>query len=389
MPYNADMETATLIASRALDIEASGIRRVFDLGAQLKDPINLSIGQPDFDVPEPIKAAAIEAIKAGRNSYTVTQGMAELRARLLDHLSEKLGWCFTGDHPEHGLLVTSGVSGGLLLGMLALINPGDEVIMADPSFVLYKHVVRMAEGRTVFCDTYPDFRLTAERLEPLFTERTKLVLVNSPSNPTGIVNTQAELDDIADLCARKGVLLCSDEIYDVFTYSEAMENGRSPSPTATNRETLLLRGFSKTYGMTGWRMGYAAGPARIINEMTKLQQFSFVCAPSMAQAACVPALGVDVSHHVESYQKKRDFVVETLSKVTELETPGGAFYAFPKVPTHLGLTGTQFVEQAISKNVLSIPGGAFSSRDTHIRLSYATKDETLQRGLEILCDLMR
>ncbi len=383
------METATLIADRALDIEASGIRRVFDLGAQLKDPINLSIGQPDFDVPEPIKEAAIAAIRAGRNSYTVTQGAADLRARLVEQLTRELGWDFGGKQPEHGLLITSGVSGGLLLGMLALINPGDEVILADPCFVLYKHVVRMAEGKAIFCDTYPDFRLTAERIEPLLTERTKLVLVNSPSNPTGVVNTQRELDDIAELCARRGVVLCSDEIYDVFTYSEYLDDGRSPSPARGRRDLLLLRGFSKTYGMTGWRMGYAAGPARVINEMTKLQQFSYVCAPSMAQAACVSALDVDMKSYVESYEKKRDLVVERLSQVTEIEKPGGAFYAFPRVPSHLGKTGTEFVEEAIARNVLIIPGGVFSARDTHIRLSYATKDSILEKGLDVISELMR
>jgi aspartate/methionine/tyrosine aminotransferase len=383
------MDTASLIASRALDIEASGIRRVFDLGAQLENPVNLSIGQPDFDVPDAVKAAAIDAINAGRNSYTVTQGAADLRARLLDRLTREFGWSFSGDEPEHGLLVTSGVSGGLLLGMLALVNPGDEVIMADPSFVLYKHVVRMAEGKTIFCDTYPDFRLTADRIEPLISDRTKLVLVNSPSNPTGIVNTQEELTEIAELCAARGVVCCSDEIYDVFTFSECMVDGHSPSPAFSSRDVLLLRGFGKSYGMTGWRMGYAAGPARIINEMTKLQQFSYVCAPSMAQAACAQAFDVDMQSFVDSYEKKRDVVVETLSQVTEIATPGGAFYAFPKVPEHLGKTATEFVEEAISRNVLIIPGGVFSQRDTHFRLSYATKDETLEQGLEILTEMMR
>ncbi|MCK4871517.1 MAG: aminotransferase class I/II-fold pyridoxal phosphate-dependent enzyme [Phycisphaerales bacterium] len=377
-----------LISRRATDIDASGIRRVFDLGAQLKSPINLSIGQPDFDVPEPIKQAAIDAIRAGRNGYTVTQGIADLRARLTKTVADEFGWDFEGPNPEHSLFITSGVSGGLLLAMLALIDPGDEVIIADPCFVLYQHVIRMAEGRPVFCDTYPDFRLTAERIEAMITERTKIVLINSPSNPTGVVNTQAELDQIVELCQSKGIMLISDEIYDVFTYAEHRVNGTAPSAAAKGRNILLMKGFSKTYAMTGWRMGYVAGPAAIINEMTKLQQYTYVCAPSMAQAACVTALDVDMSDFVTAYQRKRDMVVQRLSEVTELVVPGGAFYAFPKVPDALGCPAGRFVEDAVSKNVLIIPGSVFSQRDTHFRLSYATDDAVLSKGLDILCKLM-
>ena len=377
-----------MIASRSRDIEASGIRRVFDLGAKLKDPINLSIGQPDFDVPDPIKEAAIQAIRSGRNSYTVTQGITELRQSIINQLVSEFSLDLTGEKPTHGLLVTSGVSGGLLLAMLALLDPGDEVVLPDPGFVLYKHVVRMAEGKAVFCDTYPDFRMTADRVEPLLNEKTKAVLVNSPANPTGVVNTQQELNELAELCRSRGVLLISDEIYDVFTYDEALENGRSPSPVVSDRDVLLLRGYSKTYGMTGWRMGYAAGPAPLVAEMTKLQQFSYVCAPSMAQVACVDAFSVDMSRYVKDYQHKRDLVVEKLSPVTELVTPGGAFYVFPKVPERLGMSATELVEEAISRNVLIIPGVVFSSRDTHFRLSYATSDAKLHAGLDILVELL-
>lgn len=383
------MNIDQLIARRSRDIDASGIRRVFDLGAQLESPINLSIGQPDFDVPESIKERAIEAIQAGRNSYTVTQGMADLRTNIARKLTEEFGFEFDGANAPHGLFVTSGVSGGLLLAFLATLNPGDEVILADPCFVLYGAVVRMAEGTPVYCDTYPDFRLTAERIEPLITPKTKVIIANSPSNPTGIVNTQAELDDIARLARERGILLISDEIYDVFTYEESLENGRSPSAALHDSDLLLLRGYSKTYGMTGWRMGYAAGPAQLIGEMTKLQQYSYVCAPSMAQAACVGAFDVDVSDYVAAYRKKRDRVMEVLGPLTELAMPGGAFYAFPRVPEHLGMTGNQFVEKAIERNVLIIPGSVFSRRDTHIRLSYATSDDVLDEGLAAVADLMR
>ena len=387
------------ITDRVRGIDASGIRKVFDLAASLKDPINLSIGQPDFDVPEPVKRAAIEAIESGFNRYTQTQGIAELRDRISAHLTRQ----FPDTLDDAGVLITSGVSGGLMLALLSCVGPGDEVLIPDPYFVMYRHLVHLAGGTPVFIDTYPDFQLTAQRIEPHITERTKLLLFNSPSNPTGVVATPQVCREVAELCDKRKILLVSDEIYDEFCYEnappaqETPEQGapdqvaaskhRCPSPLSHTSHALLLRGFSKTYGMTGWRLGYAAGPKPIIEQMTKLQQYSFVCAPSMTQMAGAVAMDVDMSAHVEAYRRKRDRVVERLSPHYELATPGGAFYAFPKVPDQLNLTATQFVEQAISRNVLIIPGNVFSGRDTHFRLSYACDDATLERGLDILVGL--
>lgn len=374
------------ITDRVRGIDASGIRKVFDLAANLKDPINLSIGQPDFDVPEPIRRAAIEAIEAGFNRYTQTQGIAELRDKLAGRLADE----FAGTLDDAGILITSGVSGGLLLALLTCVGPGDEVLIPDPYFVMYRHLVKLAGATPVFVDTYPDFQLTAQRLEPHITDRTKLLLFNSPSNPTGVVASPHTCAQVAELCERRNILLLSDEIYDEFCYDKSTD-GRSrmvcPSPVSHTPHALLLRGFSKTYAMTGWRLGYAAGPKPIIEQMTKLQQYSFVCAPSMTQVAGALALDVDMSEHVEAYRRKRDRVVQRLTPHYELSTPGGAFYAFPKVPESLGLTATQFVERAIARNVLTIPGNVFSSRDTHFRLSYACDDAMLERGLDILVEL--
>ena len=238
-------------------------------------------------------------------------------------------------------------------------------------------------------DTYPDFTVTAERIEAALTDRTKLVLFNTPSNPTGVVASQQVCNDVIELCERKGVLLVSDEIYDEFCYEKTRIDGGTwcPSPLHNSPNALLLRGYSKTYGMTGWRLGYAAGPKPIIEQMTKLQQYSFVCAPSMVQAAGALALGVDMSQHVDAYQRKRDRVIERLSPHYNLSTPGGAFYAYPEVPKHLGLTGSQFVEKAIAQNLLIIPGSVFSQRDTHFRISYACNDTMLERGLDVLVEL--
>ena len=395
------MDINRLLADRTRAVDASGIRRIFNLGARLADPINLSIGQPDFSAPAPVKQAAIEAIQKDHNGYTLTQGIGPLRDKLGAWLRADLAWdCDEVDGP--GLVVTSGTSGALVLAFMTLVGPGDEVIIPDPYFVMYPHLATMFGGTAVRCDTYPDFRMTAERVEPLITGRTKLVLFNSPSNPAGTVATRQDCADLLDLCRRKDVLLISDEIYDEFTYPEAATDrlaapapgkpdARCPSPArlpGASEHVLLVRGFGKTYGITGWRMGYCAGPRALTEEIAKFQQYTYVCAPSMAQWGAIAALDTDMSAQVAAYQRKRDMVLEALAPVTEVPQPGGAFYAFPKVPERLGLTGTQFVEQCIERNVLVIPGSVFSDQDTRLRISYAASDETLRRGLPIIAELM-
>ncbi len=380
------LDLKTLVSSRSRSIDASGIRRVFELGANLRDPINLSIGQPDFPVPEAMKDAAIAAIRADRNGYTLTQGIPELRARIAARLLHEVNWPLPSE--ELGLVVTSGTSGALLLAFMALLDPGDEAIIPDPYFVMYPQLGKIIGTRTVQCDTYPDFRMTAERVEPLITERTKVLLVNSPANPTGVVLNSNELKELVELCDSRGVLLISDEIYDEFTYREGLEDGQFPTPARFSDRVLLIRGFGKSYGCTGWRLGYAAGPKSIIDEIAKLQQYTFVCAPSVAQWGAAEAFDCDLSPIVNSYRERRDLVLDTLRPVTEVTLPGGAFYAFIKVPEHLGETATQFVERAIARSVLVIPGAVFSQRDTHFRLSYAAPPEKLKKGVEILAELM-
>jgi aspartate aminotransferase/aminotransferase len=369
------------ISTRANAVDASGIRKVFDLAAKLKDPINLSIGLPDFDVPDAIKQAAIESIKAGHNRYTQTQGIAPLRERLRKDLSAEV----SRDVGE--VLITSGVSGGLMLAMMAIVNPGDEVIFLDPYFVMYKHLLTMTGGIPVAVNSYPDFRFHPDRVEKAITPRTKMLMLNSPSNPTGVVMSQAEVQAAVDLAKKYDLLILSDEIYEPFLYAagEGVGHGKLPSPAKLYDRTIILRGFSKSHAMTGWRLGYAAGPAEIIAEMTKLQQYTFVCAPSPLQYAAAVALDVDMSAAVEKYRRKRDLVFNGLAKKFELVKPEGAFYIFPKAPGHK--TATEFVNAAIEKNVLIILGSVFSQQDTHFRISYATTDEKLQQGVEILNSL--
>jgi len=363
------------IADRTVSFDSSGIRKVFDLAANMKNPINLSIGQPDFDVPEEIQQACVDAIHAGKNAYSQTQGIAPLRQRLSDEVRTSF------PHADREVLITSGTSGGLVLTMLALVNPGDEVIYFDPYFVMYPALVKLAGGVPVAIDTYPDFQIDVQKVADAITDRTKMILVNSPANPSGVSATQQQLRELAELAKQRNVVLVSDEIYSRFQYDEPFV-----SPATYNEQAIVIDGFSKSHAMTGWRVGYIHGPAELIAPMTKMQQFTFVCAPQPAQWGALRAMDVDLSHHVDDYRRKRDLIVDGLAGDYELARPNGAFYAFPKAPAG---SGSDFVTRAIANDLLIIPGKIFSKHDTHFRISYAASDETLHRGIEVLKRLAR
>jgi aspartate aminotransferase/aminotransferase len=362
-----------ILADRMKYIDSSGIRKVFALAAQMKDPINFSIGQPDFDTPEAIKREAIRAIERGVNKYSQTAGDEELLAKIGGGLKTEFGW------EKQKLMITSGVSGGILLAFLALINPGDEVIIPDPYFVMYKHLVNMLGGKCVFVDCYPKFELDPGKIEDAVTDRTKMIIINSPCNPTGAVFGEKELAAIAKIADKKGIIVLSDEIYDKFSYDSA-----APSIAKWCGYALVLRGFGKTYGVTGWRLGYAAAGGQtgeVIDQMIKIQQYTFVCAPAPFQKAIASAMDYDVTPIVNAYRKKRDLIYDGLKDKFEIVKPAGAFYAFVKAP---GGQAGKFVEKAITNNVLVIPGNVFSEKDTHFRISYATGDDKICKGIEIL-----
>lgn len=363
------------LAEHVKPIGSSGIRRVFDLAATLQDPINLSIGQPDYAVPDNVKQAMIRAIQADRNGYTVTHGIPQLRERIAAELKREFDW-------EPDLLVTSGVSGGLLLALMACINPGDEVLIGDPYFVSYRHLVTLVGGVPVLVDLYDDFQLRTERFAAAVTEKTKMILVCSPGNPTGVVYAEEDVRRIAELARQHDLLIVSDEIYCMLTY-----DGPNPSPVRfAPQRTLLLRGYSKSYAMTGLRMGYAAGPPEVIAQMAKLQQYTFVCAPHPAQIGALEAMDTDISGHISAYRTKRDLVCEELQGTFDFVRPAGGFYVFPRAPARYA-SSTALVEEAISRNLLIIPGEAFSQRDTHFRVSYAAPDDKIRQGCEILRSL--
>ena len=361
-----------MLADRMKRIEPSGIRRIFELMATMEDPINFSIGQAHYDPPPELVEAACKAMREGHNRYTVTQGLPELNEKILADVAQRLG------RRPAASLVTSGVSGGILLSFLALLNPGDEVLLPDPNFTMYKILANVCDAEIKYYDLYPDFHLDPAELDELVTEKTKIIFLNSPSNPTGGVLTQEEIQAVVNAAERVGAYVVSDEIYDGFVYE-----GEFHSPVSRMERVIQLSGYSKTFGVPGWRIGYATGPRDVLDAMKTLQQFIFVCAPAPFQHAVLnAAFDLDMSSYREAYRKKRDMLVRDLHGAFELVPPAGSFYAFPSIPG--GGSESVFMEAVLARKVLVVPGSAFSRRATHFRLSFAVDDEELARGIGAL-----
>ncbi len=368
--------TEFAISNRCKNIDASGIRKVFDLAAKRRAEgaklIDFSIGQPDFNIPEPIKQAACLAIESDKNSYTVTQGIAELNAKVCQYYKHRFGF------DPQATLITSGVSGGLVLALLAMCEQGDEVIFVDPYFVMYKHLVTLAGASSVIVDGYPEFdKLPVDKIADAITQRTKIIIINSPSNPTGCIYPADQLQQIAKLAKRHNLLIISDEIYHQLCYDGDVPSVVNYAP----EHTLLLDGFSKNLAMTGWRIGYAAGPKQLIEQMAKLQQYTFVCAPAPLQYAALAMDKCDISPIIEDYRNRRDLIYNGLREKFNVVKPSGGFYIFPQAPDG---DAEAFCKRALEKDVLIIPGNVFSEKNTHFRISYARDIETLKEGIERL-----
>jgi aspartate aminotransferase/aminotransferase len=365
-----------VLSQRIKNIDASGIRRIFDLAAHLKDPVDLSIGQPDFDVPQGIKEKAIEAIKKGYNKYLPTQGLAKLR----EIISEKLRSENKIEAGPENVLITSGVSGGLFLSLNVLLDRGDEAIIFDPYFVSYRHILNLLEVTPKIIDIYPDFTIDPDKILQAISPHTRVIIINSPCNPTGKVYTKEELERISDIAERFGLFIVSDEIYEKFNFDFDFF-----SIGGLYHKVITLNGFSKSLGIPGWRVGYATGPVDVIQAMAKLQQYTFVCAPSFVQFALLSFLEEDIGPKISEYKNKRDLLYNSLKKYFRLVKPNGSFYAFPRTPNNI--SSQTFAEEAIKRKLLIVPGTVFSEHDTNFRVSFAAGEETLKRGIEILIDL--
>jgi aminotransferase len=378
------MQSDTFISKLARNIPPSGIRRFFDIAATMEDVISLGIGEPDFDTPAPIVEAGIAALQRGATHYTSNAGLIELRQAIAAHIYEL--YKLTYD-PVHEVLVTVGVSEALYVAMAALLNPGDEIIIAEPCFVAYEPTAVMVGAVPVAIPTTPEtgFQLTAEMIEAAITERTKVLFIASPNNPTGTVINRERLTAIAALAEKHNLVVLSDEIYDRLVYG--MEHICFASLPGMRERTIVLQGFSKAYAMTGWRVGYLFGPEALVAETRKLHQYLIMSAPTASQWAALKALEVGepfVQEMHARYERRRKLIVNGLNAIgLSCIEPHGAFYAFPNVQS-TGMDDETFSERLLQEErVAVVPGRAFGpSGAGFVRMSYATAYNKIEIALE-------
>ncbi|MEN6520987.1 MAG: aminotransferase class I/II-fold pyridoxal phosphate-dependent enzyme [Armatimonadota bacterium] len=365
-------------------VPPSGIRRFFDIVAQMQDVVSLSVGEPDFVTPWRIREACIYSLEKGYTNYTSNYGLLELRKLISAYLSKRWGVEY---NPEKQVLVTVGVSEGLDLVMRAILNPADEVLVPEPSYVSYKPCVMFAGGVPVPLPTTIEtgFKVTPEQIEKAITSRTKAILLSYPSNPTGVTASRDELQSIVDMARKHDLFIISDEIYDRLTYGGC--HTTMPSLDGAYERTILLNGFSKAYAMTGWRIGYAVAMPDIIEAMMKVHQYTMLCAPMMAQMAAIEAMkngSSESDEMVEEYNRRRRLITSGLNSIgLDCILPGGAFYAFPSI-RRTGLTAEEFTERLLmEEKVAIVPGTAFGEcGEGYVRCSYATDTDSIKLALE-------
>ncbi len=364
-------------------VPPSGIRRYFDLASEIDDVISLGVGEPDFVTPWHIREACIHSLECGETSYTSNYGLMELREELSRFFSDKYG---TSYNPNSEILVTSGVSEALDVAIRAITNPGDEILIPQPSYVAYTPSVMFAGGVPVPVETCleNEFKLHAEDLEAAITDKTKALILNYPNNPTGATMGRKDFEAIADVVSEHDIMVISDEVYDCLTYRG--KHTCFASIDGMRDRTILLNGFSKAYAMTGFRMAYAMAPREVISSMMLIHQYSMLCAPIMGQIGAIEALrnGThEMERMVRDYDRRRHLIVSGLNKVgLECFEPSGAFYAFPSVQ-NTGLTSEEFAEKLLfEQKVVTIPGNVFGKAgDGFLRCSYATSREEIEEAL--------
>lgn len=378
------MDYDKILSQKCKEIKPSGIRKFFDIASTMDDVISLGVGEPDFATPWAIRKAAITTLEKGKTIYTANAGLIQLRKSIAKYIKRRNDLDYD---PAKEIIVTVGGSEAIDLGIRALVDPGDEVLVVEPSFVCYKPIIELMHGVPVIIETKieDEFRLTAEALRSKITDKTKLLILPFPNNPTGAVMKREHLEAIAEVLRGTDIMVLSDEIYSELTY-----DGKHVSIAEIDgmqERTLMVNGFSKAYAMTGWRLGYLAGPAPIIKQILKIHQFAIMCSPTVSQYAAIEALescDKDIAKMVKEYDIRRRWLVSAFNEIgLECFEPTGAFYVFPSIKS-TGMTSQQFCEDLLYKHrVAVVPGDAFGDcGEGHIRVSYAYSLKHLMAAVE-------
>ncbi len=371
------------LADKVVDIKPSGIRKFFDIASEMKDAISLGVGEPDFDTPWHIRDEGIYSLEQGRTIYTSNAGLKELRREICNYIHRKQGVKYD---PLHEVLVTVGGSEAIDVGLRAMMNLGDEVLIPQPSFVSYEPCAILAGAKPVIIHLKEEneFRLTAEELEAAVTDKTKLLVLPFPNNPTGAIMERKDLEAIAEIILKHDIFVMSDEIYSELTYTD--KHVSIIEIPGMRERTILINGFSKAYAMTGWRLGYACGPAEIIAQMTKIHQFAIMCAPSTSQYAAIEALkngDEDVLEMRTAYNQRRRFLLNAFQEMgISCFEPYGAFYMFPCIK-EFGMSSDEFATRFLNEEkVAVVPGTAFGDcGEGYLRISYAYSLEHLKTAM--------
>lgn len=367
------MDYDKLLSKEAVKMKPSGIRKFFDIAQTVEGVISLGVGEPDFKTPWKIRQTAIETLEKGKTVYTANAGLIELRREISKYFERTI---HTKYDSEHEIIVTVGGSEAIDLSIRTIVNPGDEVLVVEPCFVCYSPIISLMGGKPVTIETKAenDFKLTATELKAKITDKTKLLILPFPNNPTGAVMQRKDLEEIAEVLRDTDILIASDEIYSELTYCG--EHCSIAEIEGMRERTIVINGFSKSFAMTGWRLGFMAAPEGIMKHIFKLHQYAIMCSPTMSQYAAVTALrecGGDVIKMRKEYDMRRRFVTDSFNKMgLDCFTPLGAFYVFPSIKS-TGLTSDEFCEQLVySKKVAVVPGTAFGEcGEGYIRVSYA------------------
>lgn len=378
------------LADKVVDIKPSGIRKFFDIVSEMDDVISLSVGEPDFDTPWHIRDEGIYSLEKGRTFYTSNAGLKELKEEICHYLKRKQGLEYD---PKDEVFLTVGGSEGIDAAMRAMLNPGEEVLIPQPSFVSYEPCAILAGGVPVIIELKAEneFRLTAKELEDAITEKTKLLVLPFPNNPTGAILERNDLEEIAEVIIKHDIFVMSDEIYAELTYKD--KHISIAEIPGMQERTILINGFSKAYAMTGWRLGYACGPKEIIAQMLKIHQFAIMCAPTTSQYAAVEALrngDDDVAEMKEAYNQRRRFLMNAFKEMgLECFEPFGAFYVFPCIK-EFGLTSDEFATRFLKEEkVAVVPGTAFGDcGEGFLRISYASSLENLKIAMGRLAEFI-